>query len=972
MYVRGMTISLLYLMLFVHTNWSQQLQMTYYTVNEGLPSNTIRKIFQDSHGNIWISSLEGLSRYNGHHFINYSSLNGLPHTLINDMLEMPDGTLLFACNDGNIMKMQHDRIIANSNAGVIINQFLKLKNGKILVATDLQGIQEFKEDRLVRPKQPFPNSIYLTLDEINDSLILAGSDSSVQILTQDLNLVKRIGEPSKYYGENYVLKDSRGVLWASHMPNLQVSVDKNSRPGFPNIPELSTGNIHQVFEDRSGNIWFATRYGLVKLNPEGKLSNIGKKNGLLSDVVICVFEDREENLWVGTSLGLCKIPAFIIASYEQSSGLMQPPVYFIKRQEPGQLMISAHKGWQIFNINEGSFSGLVNPGVIPYALDHFETFLPPILTNEWNPVNRNSKAGKDIEQFLKKRQSSKYQITQSGDQIFISIGSALYLYKDGHFIPDTAVWPGNKWITGLVADKNNTLWVGTWEQGLFRYTYDPGNQGLHFTKKELILPSVGIRSLLLDKSGKLWVGTRYRGVFRLEKKSNGELDPINWNTETGLASNWIYAMYEGPDGSIWLLFQDGLDKMVKTKTGYRPFNFSRANNYSLHAQHMLFDKDGIMWLATSGGIVQIKDRQLENSEPWPVTITSVSAGDSSYHPQIVPASFSNRRNSLQIDFSAITHINEKQVQYSYRLMGSGDTSWSKPQNIHSISFASLRHGDYRFEVRSLGWNGHWSNPAAVSFTILPPLLQKPWFLIVSGLLLAVLIAWIVRRRFREVRHEAEMKQQLAETEMMALRAQMNPHFLFNSLNAIDSLIQTKQHDKATTYLGRFARLLRLVLDSSKNKQVPFDQDIAAMQLYLEMEQFRYGGQFKFEIKTESELINGGYSIPPLLAQPFIENAIIHGLMNKRTDDRRLTVKATLEDDFIVFKIMDNGIGQERAGEINALNRPEHISYGKQITTQRLALHNGGRGEDYVKVEDIPGAHGSEGTQVTLKIKINPS
>src|SRR5690606_18600103 len=125
MYVRGMTISLLYLMLFVHTNWSQQLQMTYYTVNEGLPSNTIRKIFQDSHGNIWISSLEGLSRYNGHHFINYSSLNGLPHTLINDMLEMPDGTLLFACNDGNIVKMQHDRIIANSNAGVIINQFLK-------------------------------------------------------------------------------------------------------------------------------------------------------------------------------------------------------------------------------------------------------------------------------------------------------------------------------------------------------------------------------------------------------------------------------------------------------------------------------------------------------------------------------------------------------------------------------------------------------------------------------------------------------------------------------------------------------------------------------------------------------------------------------------------------------------------------------------------------------------------------------
>lgn len=976
MYVRRATVFLLYFFLAAFTGHTQQFQMTYYTVSEGLPSNTIRKIFQDRRGNIWVGTLEGISKYDGRRFINYSKANGLPHSWVNDMLETATGTLVFACNDGSLAWIQHDRVINVTHPGAVINQFCTLKSGKVLAATDAHGIQEFDGGRLYEPPQPFANSNYFSLAQLNDSLVLAGSDSSVQILTHDYRLVKRFGEPSRHYGDNRVFKDSRGRLWASHLPGLsQLSFEDIIQPQQLDIPELNGADIEQFYEDRKGNIWFAGKYGLVQLSPEGKLSVIRKKNGLLSDAVICVFQDREDNLWIGTPLGLCKMPAASIASYEQTDKLVHPPVIFVQENAPDQLIVSTHRGWQFFDENKGEFSGLLATGTIQYAVDKGKFFHPPIFTNAWQPISKKTKTARDIEKFFQRLKPNNYQVAYAPDCVFIAIGARFYIYEGNEVLEDTTIWIGHKRtyrISGLVADGRGTLWVGTWEEGLFRLEYNINGGQVHFIKKELVMPGIPIRSLMLDNEGDLWIGTRFDGLYRLRQMPGRHYETENWNTETGLASNWIYAMFQDPQSNIWLLYQDGLDKMVRIDKTFRPFNFSRANGFPMHVHYMFFRDSGSLWLGTSNGLVHMQDGEMEKKPPWPVTITAVNIGDSSYHPEIMPASLSYRRNSLRIDFSASTLINEKQVLYSYRLTGSSDTAWSAPRNLHSISFASLRPGDYRFEVRSLGWNGQWGDPAAIHFTILPPLWQRGWFVVVFTLLAAALIALMVRRRIRQIRHEAEMKQQLAETEMMALRAQMNPHFLFNSLNAIDSLIQTSQHDKATTYLGRFARLLRLVLDSSKNKLVSFDQDIAAMQLYLDMEKFRCAGKFQFDITAEQELINGGYSIPPLLAQPFIENAIYHGLMNKQTEDRRLTVKASLQDEFIVFSITDNGVGLARAKEINALNRPEHVSYGWQITTQRLGLHNRGRGEDYVIVRDISQGKESCGTSVTLKIKINPS
>jgi len=213
-----------------------------------------------------------------------------------------------------------------------------------------------------------------------------------------------------------------------------------------------------------------------------------------------------------------------------------------------------------------------------------------------------------------------------------------------------------------------------------------------------------------------------------------------------------------------------------------------------------------------------------------------------------------------------------------------------------------------------------------------------------------------------------MNEQLLKAKLDALRSQMNPHFIFNSLNAIDNLIQTNQKDKATTYLARFAKLIRNVLDSSKNDVVAFQKDYETLQLYLQLEQFRCSDKFIYEVIAEEELLHSDFKVPPLIVQPFVENAIHHGLLNKQNDDRKLTVSAILETDCIKYTIQDNGVGRAKAQQLKDINKPEQQSYGIDITTERIQLYNQ-NAENNVTITDLFDNNVPSGTKVEIRVAI---
>jgi LytS/YehU family sensor histidine kinase len=182
---------------------------------------------------------------------------------------------------------------------------------------------------------------------------------------------------------------------------------------------------------------------------------------------------------------------------------------------------------------------------------------------------------------------------------------------------------------------------------------------------------------------------------------------------------------------------------------------------------------------------------------------------------------------------------------------------------------------------------------------------------------------------------------------------MNPHFIFNSLNSIENFIMHNEKRLASDYLNKFARLIRLILDSSRNEVVPVAKDMEALQLYVDLEQLRFSNKFSYNTYIDPALLGGDYRTPSLLIQPYVENAIIHGLAHSEENDLHLIVTATLEDDKIRYIVQDNGIGRKKAGEYNRQNKPNHQSIGLKITEDRIHIFNQQTADDSaIRITDL--------------------
>jgi two-component system, LytTR family, sensor kinase len=196
-----------------------------------------------------------------------------------------------------------------------------------------------------------------------------------------------------------------------------------------------------------------------------------------------------------------------------------------------------------------------------------------------------------------------------------------------------------------------------------------------------------------------------------------------------------------------------------------------------------------------------------------------------------------------------------------------------------------------------------------------------------------------------------MNEQLSNAKLQALRSQMNPHFIFNCLNSIDNLIQMDEKEKATLYLSKFAKLIRSILENSAHNTVPCWKDMETLQLYLELEALRFDHKFSYTVEVANEIINGDYKVPTLLIQPFVENAIHHGLLNKIKGEKKLMVKVLVAGNKIHYIIEDNGVGRIMAAAYKQLNKPATQSMGMQLTADRINLFNR-QANGSVKITDL--------------------
>jgi len=749
-----------------------------YSVEDGLISIPVRRIYQDSKGFIWIGTSEGLSKYDGHKFTNFTTVNGLSDNMINDMYESPDGKLYVAENIGTVDILQRDGIIKKAALrNVVINQFCITQNHRVIAATDTNGVYEVKNGSLVKPLQKFPGLTYNAFAELNDSFLIAGSEGSLRILNSQYELFSEIKQPEKLLTFK-IYKDSKNKIWVCTSEGLKLmsTFQKNKQssiftllPAPFNIPALKSDHVTDMLEDANGIFWITTIHGLVKIDPDGSWQLFTEKDGLPSSIVSCIYQDKEKNIWIGTSLGLVKfVTKNDIRIYTIENGLTSNVVGFFLPVNNELLLTSSGTRLQLFNTTKENFSAVSSNFFYTGVVQNSRPLLFFRNDNQfgkYDPVNRL------IANYI----SSGPPVNITYCSVMDANGIIFNGTQTGLLIrSENKSWFDKKLpyrITDLHIDKKGYLWVGTWNNGLFRIHYantkdksdspDPITIGLVKERINLsvqdfsnLLPDKNIRSVFEDNKGNMWIGMRYNGIVQLKNNGKDQYDTLHFDLSNGLTSNFIQTIAEDMNGCIWIGSNKGIDKLIPAGKGFRVFNFSRVNNYFASITKIVPWHDHSLWFGTFNGLANIIDGETEKTPPTPVYITSVDLGDTSFNYNTYQADkklqLNYYQNQARFEFSAPSFINEKQMLYSYRLLGGADTIWSEPANLHNVSYASLQPGNYRFEVRTIGWNEELGTSANFSFIIRPPYWQTWWFYALVGLLMVSVFYALYFYRIRQL------------------------------------------------------------------------------------------------------------------------------------------------------------------------------------------------------------------------------
>jgi hypothetical protein len=617
-----------------------------------------------------------------------------------------------------------------------------------------------------------------------------------------------------------------------------------------------------------------------------------------------------------------------------------------------------------------------------------------------------------IQQFYKSdkaKLTALYFNTDAQQSIYVSSYGGFYKYNaDGHFQLI------NNCNTPFVFFKNRLFTVG-WGN-LLEYKdseYRVGNTILHSYKKEEA--PVDINKIIKHK-GYIWFLSWSQGLFVMD--SNGAFTNFNRHIQSldnrindiafdsddniYIAQNngeILIARYEQDSLQIkqrlscgneikgnvvkWLACNKQNQLFVGTDHGLNYINLNQLNGsscqfrfynqkegYTAYESTLAsVDMQGNIWVNTKNGVLKIRAKEFYKTVPYQeLKITGIDlygkAADSLL--QLANPKLSHNQNYLTFHFLRNNYTNADKDIYYYRLEGLS-SEWRISES-NSVDFFDLSSGDYVFEVKCYNSNmANYCPIASYAFKIRKPWWNSFWFYVIVVLLIVVGVWYYIRLRIRKITRQAEelaiVNKKIAEMEMQALQSQMNPHFVFNSINAIQYFVLDENIDDTLVYLDHFSKLLRATLNYASEKYISVQQEKDFLNHYLALEQMRFvsdGVQaFEVDIIIDEQIDLHAKIIPPMLLQPLIENAIKHGEIHK-IEGGKISIEIKIQGDMLLCLITDNGIG--RAKSLAKKNK-QHHSKGMGIVEERIKLLSR-RGNVGMQIIDL-----EKGTQIVLRIAV---
>ncbi|MBN1339051.1 MAG: histidine kinase [Bacteroidales bacterium] len=992
----------------------------YYTSDHGLPNNHVRWITQDRSGFIWIATWDAVSRYDGYEFVNY-------YHNPEDSLSVPGMNIIRIISDGD------DNLWVASPFGFyrfvrerdcftefpdIREQFIYdcsvSETGVCQVISD-KGIYRYdKNDRRFREIRIFcadstPGCLsggYLVSDANGDLWTASypeffryfykpaetpdnGRYCFNKTLVTDQKFLITNPNFRNYFN---VIHEQGNIYLASDMGLFMADTGsctfKKAAPGdvpsgvsqqdyFWNETErdfyVKTGTtlfhynknhsslIEACMVDTNGTIWL----GELNQNSEGMgltkiVRNSGKFRHYLTSgdlgertAVLSVLRDSSGTIWVGTigNLFLYRL---------NGNGGAEKCVFVNKDNMPASIhsrSLMEYRG----KIWAGNSSALL----YRFDVDHPEPeYLCPGPFQKILPVGfRTFKI-----------------IAQACNGFLMMAGrDGFCLYdpeKDSLILFEKEMIPGD--IYAVVNDSDSNYWLGS-NYGKLIF-FDKSFRG----KRVYQIPEkrYNVESIIEDDRGHLWLALLGGGICRFDKETGkSEI----YSTQHGLKNSTCYNILMDTHGHLWVSTNQGISMFNPEIKRFR--NFGEAEGLKIvefNADAVWHGDDDEMMFGGMGGFVSFYPDSVENiSDSYysPLLITEFKVSGVSRFPDIYKlksVKLEKGENNFQIAFACVDFLNADKIFYRYCLPGS-DTAWTLTDSRKRFAnFLNLRPDVYHFRVQATDASGNWKQEMTLEIEIPAWYYETAWFktvLVLAGAsILAIFVLMYIRHiRARENRkrekmlHEEQVKREQLKLE--ALRGQLNPHFIFNSLNSVNSFILDNDPLKANQYLTDFSNLMRAFLDHTRNEYIPLIREAELLEHYMKLEQTRFADRFSFTIDYDK--VDDIYQeIVPSMVQPFLENAVWHG-MGKMKENGRGHINLVFrqdQPDFVTCIVEDNGIGIRNAEAARPAGQKNRQSRGIGIIRERLEILNSSRKKNYtVSIEEISPGSENAGTRVRVEI-----
>jgi hypothetical protein len=920
----------------------------HFTVDEGLPSNEVYDILEDSLGYIWFATDHGISRFDGYSFKNYSTSDGLTHNTVFGFFEdnqhkiwmrTLNGSLCFMEN-GRIHPYTHNDSLKKFLGGYFIQTFAIDSIGDLWFMSIRESYGLFHQDHKTGKikKIKLKNGFNAFIRELGNNNFIAGVDldnGNDEKTRLDTNLVYEdhtwlfhikyneanggrglVRSATSFPGHYLFSFNSQIVEFADNKLLKQFSLPNENPVGYVysdnNKKFWLTGKglmsyvtdtqkvfyrdilIHSVKQDQHGSYWLATGnkgvfyipdMGIMELKPDGfeELNLITR----LEEQLYAVF-DRQ---------GLLTIPL-------SSSGPTSRPT----------TLLTPDENFKVYDVFMNTLQKQLFLGQRRFSIRSVKKNFPAKLEQ---PKYFGTGIG-----FIRSIVAKDDRIFAVGNKnwgIFDEQGNNIYSSeKDGFF----AFW------TAVCVDSSNKVWIGSTD-GLF--VFNSGHTATFRHQDSIFRTNVSDIECMPD--GEIIVSTRGKGVIVIDKEK-----VYNINTTMGLTTD-LCGKIVVEDNLFWVCSNNGLNriKVRRLPDQTLTFEITRIQMDNGLPSNLVNDalryKDLII-LAAGKGLTwfNVKNFAPHHSTP-PVYFNDVMANRRKITNDIT---LYHDETNLSFSFIGLLYNSAGQLQYRYRLEGY-ENEWHYTSD-RNVRYFNLPAGSYKFVVAAMNENGMWSARSATFTFLIPPHFSKTWwFRLILGSFIILCIWMIVLYYINQRRLKGRITSGMLMAELKTLRSQMKPHFIFNSLSSIQHFILESNQEAAHLYLSRFSNLMRKILENTQKNTISLAREIETLDLYLLLEKLRFSGNFEYTIAIAEDIVPDTIEVPPMLIQPYVENAIWHGLLVKK-EDAHLSLRFFRENGTtLVCEIQDNGVGRVFSSERK--RNGSHQSTGIKNIQERIDILN---------------------------------